>query len=404
MADADKALSQTASARASGVRALPPPHLLILHLVIASSLPTLLSFTRSRNNNVTLFLHNKRQSGTLMTHTRAATNNSLVDCHFFITKSCDKGDRCGYRHSKASLRTTIVCPKYTLGECEDPDACEKRHPLICKHDRKAGGCTSISCPFHHLNPCTADGTRPPPATPPNRSRASTIPSSRMNGRAEALRSGYADDDSILQDMMDRMRRLCSKHGMPAGIGAPDVVLDAIEELAHRLHNSYQEFLRQRPSQQERNGWFDNRWIYIERNMRAAISHANHPIVRTRSRSQAASHHRAPILISRQPVAMSVPVSLVPDQAVRRRARSQTRRLPATGNATANSPARVCTKKTSKSTAQTQSAAAKSTSAPVSVTTADLLAGALRNIGFHDSSNSNSDSEIESFEHDDSYFK
>lgn len=353
-----------------------------------------------------------------MSHTRPATNSSLVDCHFFITSRCDKRDGCDFRHNKECLRTTIVCPKYVVGECKDPDVCSLRHPLVCKHDRKPGGCNSTSCPYHHLNPCTVDGTRLAEETSV-RSRpavGSTGRQSRVRRssrtRTESLLTSREMHDNSVQDMVVRMQKLCCQHGMPAGSTAPGVVLDAIEEVARNLWPGYQEFLEAGTrGHRERQLWFESRWNYIERSVQHAISDANQRRMKGRSLSVASNGIQGNWRNQQHRVQPPASIALVPDQAVRiahQRSRSQVNKNTATGQQQSLPSAQPAAKKAGKNGAA--AAVASKAGGPTDlVKTTDLLTGALKHLlnisGKESTPEPLSDSEeFESFEHDDSYFK
>jgi len=62
-----------------------------------------------------------------------------VDCHFFISSTCDKGSECEFRHSEAA----------------------KSNDTNCKHWlEKINGCTNVGCRFRHPTlPLKPDGSR-----------------------------------------------------------------------------------------------------------------------------------------------------------------------------------------------------------------------------------------------------
>jgi hypothetical protein len=137
-------------------------------------------------------------------------------------------------------------------------------------------------------------------------------------------------DTVMQELIDRMRRLCSKHGMPAqGQTAVPAVVSAISNLARSMRSSYAEFLLTKPGNIEKSNWFTDRWSFIEKNVRSAISSANYPLV-PQSQPLRSFGDNFPVIGAPRPIrtpASRLPNSLIPDQVARHgreRNRSRTR--------------------------------------------------------------------------------
>lgn len=402
-----------------------------------------------------------------MSRTRPATANSLVDCHFFITSRCDRRN-CDFRHNKSVLTTTTVCPAFVAGECRDPDACSRRHPLICRHDQK--GCTSISCPYHHLNPNVVDGTldapvirnrtqsRPrhqslgnmvPPAVQ-SRSRARSV-TIQSNHRADSLHQSYGPParglDPLIRDIIFRIRSLCLKRNQMPGSGQQAQNFErAIQTLAHSMRPAYEEFLNEGRGQRdnnERDDWFDDRWVYIQRDISRTVPQ---PLIHSRPQppvrpAVVQQHQRQQQAIT--PVVrptgiirpngqsdqqVHVGLAAIPRPAVAvAAAQPQPRSNPGTsaGASSSASGSKSGKKKEKKVAAKPVAASAATadllegaTGGPADwkhKTVTELLTQALKNvliIGGNDDPPSgqtvceseSSDDEIESFEHSDSYYK
>ena len=200
-----------------------------------------------------------------MLRVRPATANSLVDCHFFLTRRCEKRG-CDYRHNKSCLSTTSVCPKYLVGECSEPDTCSLRHPEICKHDSKPEGCNSASCPYHHLNPCVANGTREPPARrkPPAlvlRPRAATAP--RVAGGTGPI----VPRDPIFSEMLDRIHVLCGLKGLLPHASFEKPFRTAVHNVAQGMRQEFAIFVGQATrSSKAKDNWLKERWERIDRSI------------------------------------------------------------------------------------------------------------------------------------------
>lgn len=84
------------------------------------------------------------------------------DCYYFLTASCAKGAGCLYRHNPLALKSNVICPAWTRGQCLD-SACPLRHsnaaqrPMIsngimCFYENMPTGCLKVDCTFIHTRP------------------------------------------------------------------------------------------------------------------------------------------------------------------------------------------------------------------------------------------------------------
>jgi hypothetical protein len=50
-----------------------------------------------------------------------------TDCYFYLHQTCNKGDRCEFRHSEAARGTQTVCREWVLASCPRGAACPSRY-------------------------------------------------------------------------------------------------------------------------------------------------------------------------------------------------------------------------------------------------------------------------------------
>ncbi|KAF9266842.1 hypothetical protein L218DRAFT_1074704 [Marasmius fiardii PR-910] len=86
-------------------------------------------------------------------------------CTFFVQNACNKGDRCFYRHDRASTGKTPVtvkvpCPYFKLGSCKFGDTClnfHQRDDVKDDPDVSSGSSTRTPCKFFALGNCRRGG-------------------------------------------------------------------------------------------------------------------------------------------------------------------------------------------------------------------------------------------------------
>ncbi|KAG7093584.1 hypothetical protein E1B28_007250 [Marasmius oreades] len=80
-------------------------------------------------------------------------SNSKEICTFFLKNACNKGDRCLYRHDRASTGTTVPCPYFKLGTCKFGDSCLNRHEREGSLKDLDASNTRAPCKYFTLGKC-----------------------------------------------------------------------------------------------------------------------------------------------------------------------------------------------------------------------------------------------------------
>ncbi|XP_072213833.1 zinc finger CCCH domain-containing protein 11A-like [Excalfactoria chinensis] len=92
------------------------------------------------------------------------------DCYFYFYSTCNKGDKCRFRHCEAALGNETICTLWKEGRCFRK-VCRFRHMKIqkkrseipCYWENQPGGCQKSNCAFHHTKGRHLNGLFLPPS-------------------------------------------------------------------------------------------------------------------------------------------------------------------------------------------------------------------------------------------------
>ncbi|XP_072217512.1 zinc finger CCCH domain-containing protein 11A-like [Excalfactoria chinensis] len=95
------------------------------------------------------------------------------DCYFYFYSTCNKGDKCRFRHCEAALGNETICTLWKEGRCFRK-VCRFRHMKIqkkrseipCYWENQPGGCQKSNCAFHHTKGRHLNGLFLPPSQTP----------------------------------------------------------------------------------------------------------------------------------------------------------------------------------------------------------------------------------------------
>ncbi|XP_051829982.1 zinc finger CCCH domain-containing protein 11A-like [Antechinus flavipes] len=92
------------------------------------------------------------------------------DCYFFFYSTCNKGDRCPFRHCEAALGNETVCTLWQKGRCfrqvcrfRHMEIEKKRSEIPCYWENQPKGCQKLNCAFHHNRGRYVEGRFLPPS-------------------------------------------------------------------------------------------------------------------------------------------------------------------------------------------------------------------------------------------------